>query len=161
METTRLWLEERNITNDLIALAQQNSSKISIKKCWRTLELITTVVKPWILRVANNRPYVWQQDSAPCHTSGKSQKWLSANFYDYTSPNVWPPNSPNLNPMDYNVWGAVEKDTKLRSSTIKAQLIDRIKAVFEAIPRESVKSAFSRFRGRTEAVIDANGGYFE
>ena len=37
------------------------------------VELLNTVVKPWIMRVVNGRPYVWQQDSAPCHTSGKSQ----------------------------------------------------------------------------------------
>ena len=34
------------------------------------VELLITVVKPWITRVANGRPYIWQQDSAPCHTSG-------------------------------------------------------------------------------------------
>ncbi|KAL1123139.1 hypothetical protein AAG570_002227 [Ranatra chinensis] len=47
------------------------------------------------------RPYVWQQDSAPCHTYGKSHERLSENFYDFTSPNVWPPNRPDLNPTDY------------------------------------------------------------
>ncbi len=125
------------------------------------VEMLTTVVKPWITRVANNRPFVWQQDSAPCHTSGKSQKWLSANFYDFTSPNVWPPNSPDLNPMDYYVWGTVEKGSNRCASTTKSQLIERIKAAFEALPCENVKSACSRFRGRIEAVIDANGGYFE
>ena len=52
------------------------------------VELLNTVVKPWITRVANGRPYVWQQDSAPCHTSGKSEKWLTENFYDFTSTNV-------------------------------------------------------------------------
>ncbi|XP_076058396.1 uncharacterized protein LOC143035332 [Oratosquilla oratoria] len=36
------------------------------------------------------RPYVWQQDSAPPHTSRKTQKWLTDNFYDFTSPNIWP-----------------------------------------------------------------------
>ena len=94
----------------------------------------------------------------PCHTSGKSQKLLSANYYDYTSPNVWPLNSPDLNPMDYYVWDAVEKDANHRTSSTKAQLINRIKAVLETLPRESVTSAFCN---RIEAVIDANGGYFE
>ncbi|KAL1130046.1 hypothetical protein AAG570_012989 [Ranatra chinensis] len=75
------------------------------------VELLNTVVKPWIRRLANGRPYVWQQDSAPCHISGKMQKWLSENFYDFAIPNVWPPNSPDLNPMDYFVWGAFEKYT--------------------------------------------------
>ena len=39
------------------------------------VELLITVVKPWITRVENDRPHVWQQESASCHTSGKSQKW--------------------------------------------------------------------------------------
>ena len=38
------------------------------------VELLITVVKLWITRVANGRPYIWQQDSDPCHTSGKSKK---------------------------------------------------------------------------------------
>lgn len=125
------------------------------------VELLNTVVKPWITRVANGRPFVWQQDSAPCHTSRKSQKWLAENFYDFASPNVWPPNSPDLNPMDYYVWGAVEKDTNRRASNTKAQLIDRIKVVFETLSRETVKLACSRFRSRIEAVVDANGSFFE
>ena len=65
------------------------------------VELLITVVKPWITRVANGRPCVWKQDSTTCHTSGKIIKWLLANFSDYIIPNVWPPNSPDLNPIDY------------------------------------------------------------
>ena len=78
MEATRLWLEESNITDDLIAFVQQNSSKIYRKSIGGPsdayVELLNTVVKPWRTRVANGRPYVWQQDSVPCHTTGKSKK---------------------------------------------------------------------------------------
>ena len=94
------------------------------------VELLITVVNPWLTRVANGRPYVRQQDSSPCHTSRKSQKWLLANFYKYISPNDWPPNSTDLNAMDYYVWGTVEKDANRRASTTKAQLIERYKVVF-------------------------------
>ncbi|QQP54867.1 Uncharacterized protein FKW44_007847 [Caligus rogercresseyi] len=51
--------------------------------------LMKDVVAPWIKKVAAGRPYVFQQDSAPCHTSHKTQKWLE-NLDDYTSPNIWP-----------------------------------------------------------------------
>ena len=121
------------------------------------VELLITVIKPWMTRVANGRPCVWQQDSAPCHTSGKCQIWLSANFCNYASLDVWYPNSKDLSPMDYNAWGAVEKDAYRCASTSKAQLIDRIKAVFR--PSQGT-SACSWFRGWIEAVIDANGDYF-
>ena len=63
-----LWLDESNITGDLIAFVQQKSSKICRKGIRLNsdayMELVNTVVKSWITRVANGRPYVWQQDSA-------------------------------------------------------------------------------------------------
>ena len=39
------------------------------------VELLSTVVERWVERVAAGRSYVWKQDSAPRHTSGKSQTW--------------------------------------------------------------------------------------
>ena len=67
--------------------------------------------------------------------------------------------SPDLIPMYFFVWGAVEKDADRRASTTNAQYIGRIKEVFETLPRESIASICSRFRGRIEAAIDANGDY--
>ena len=125
------------------------------------IELLETVVKPWIDSVSAGRPYVWQQDSAPCHTSRKSLQWISSNFRDYASPDVWPPNSPDCNPCDYYLWGAVERQTNRSACNTKQELIDRIKAVFASLPKEEVQRACARFRGRLERVIDAKGAYFE
>uniref|UniRef100_A0A8W7Q077 Tc1-like transposase DDE domain-containing protein n=1 Tax=Anopheles coluzzii TaxID=1518534 RepID=A0A8W7Q077_ANOCL len=100
------------------------------------ISMLDTVMKHWITRAANGRPYVFQQDSAPCHTAFKTIKWLAANFNDFTAPNVWPSSSPDLNPMDYFVWGAVERDTNRTSSNTKAQLMAKNRSVFAALPRE-------------------------
>lgn len=35
------------------------------------------VVQPWVKRVAAGKAYVWQQDSASCHTNRRTQSWLS------------------------------------------------------------------------------------
>ncbi len=99
------------------------------------IEVLQTHVKPWIEEVAAGRPYVWQQDSAPCHTSRKSQKWLSDNFFEFVAPDVWPPNSPDLNPMDYFVWGAVERGTNRTPCKSKDDLISRIKVVFASLSK--------------------------
>ena len=40
------------------------------------LQVMETVVLPWIKQVARDRPWVWQQDSAPCHVSKHSLTWL-------------------------------------------------------------------------------------
>ncbi|XP_041773285.1 uncharacterized protein LOC121594277 [Anopheles merus] len=122
------------------------------------IDLLATVVKPWIETVANRRPYVWQQDSAPCHTAVKTRQWLTANFDLYTSTDVWPPSSPDLNHMDYFVWGTVDWATNRASCNTKAELVVRIKAVFAAIPRDLVVQACAWFRKRMQAAIDAKGG---
>ena len=95
------------------------------------------------------------------HSSFKTQRRLSENLYDFTSPNLWPPNSPDCNPMDYYVWGAVEKDTNRSACNTKAELVAKIKEVFEDLPRDTVRDACARFRSRLEAVVEADGGHFE
>lgn len=51
----------------------------------------------------------FQQDGAPAHTAGASQAWLHAHFANrYIGRGGvinWPPRSPDLNPLDYFVWG--------------------------------------------------------
>jgi len=67
----------------------------------------------WIDIVATERPYVFQQDSVPMHTSHTHihlvQNWLSNNMEMFWSKEFWPPNSPNLNLMDYYVWSVIER----------------------------------------------------
>jgi len=50
---------------------------------------------------ARCRQHKWtfQQDGAPAHTARKERE----------EPDMWPPNSPNPNPVDYAVWGSFSK----------------------------------------------------
>jgi len=36
-----------------------------------------------------------------------AQNWLRTNCPDFITKDQWPPNSPDMNPMDYHVWDAV------------------------------------------------------
>ena len=61
----------------------------------------------WIERLVAGIPYLWQQDSASCHTSRKTQ-------CEKISTTIWPlisglPNYPNCNTLDYNVWSMVQR----------------------------------------------------
>ncbi|CAB4061170.1 unnamed protein product [Lepeophtheirus salmonis] len=83
------------------------------------------------------------------------------NCYDVVTKDLWPPNSPDLNPLDYFVWGYVERHTKRHPHSTNASLMDSIKEVFGNMDNEMVRRAYGRFRGRIEAVIDANGDYIK
>lgn len=124
-------------------------------------EVLRTVVKPWIATVAGTRPYVFQQDSAPCHTARTTQEWMADNFHDHVIPNVWPPSSPDVNPLDFYVWGVVERDSNSHSHNTITALKSAIVDAMANIPKTHLITACSRFRRRVEAVIAANGGFIE
>ena len=51
--------------------------------------------------------YIFQQDSAPAHRARETIELLAAETPDFISPTLWPPNSPDLNSVDYTVWSVV------------------------------------------------------
>ena len=50
--------------------------------------------------------FIFQQDGAQAHAARLTQQWLSEHCPDFIE-DSWPPNSPDLNPLDYHVWGAM------------------------------------------------------
>lgn len=79
---------QKRLKNHLIKAKHHKKSKTSRwTRCDMVLLLFSTVVK--VETLAFGKPYACQQDSAPCHTAAKTQKWSSENFYDFTDPNVW------------------------------------------------------------------------
>src|SRR6218665_2534562 len=49
--------------------------------------------------------FTFQQDGASAHTARVTQEWLHAYCSEIIEKDRWPPNSPDLNPLDYHVWG--------------------------------------------------------
>ena len=125
------------------------------------LDVMVTVVKPWMDGVAAGRPYIWQQDGAPAHNSNRTQEWCSAHLPHFWEKEVWPPSSPDCNPLDYYVWGVTERDVNKAPHNTKESLIAKIMEVFNDLSREEVARACNRFRGRLEKVIRANGDFIE
>ena len=44
-----------------------------------------------------NKPFMFQQDSAPSHTANKTQEWCKSHFLTFWKKEVWPPSSLALN----------------------------------------------------------------
>jgi transposase len=64
-------------------------------------------VLPVALKYGNKmfgNDWTFQQDGAKPHIHGKSQEWCTKHFPSFIDKNHWPPNSPDLNPLDYCVW---------------------------------------------------------
>ena len=113
--------------------------------------------------LAPNNNFIFQQDGAPAHTSRLAQEWLEQNTPDFIKKDEWPPNSPDLNPLDFHIWGAMlEKyQAYIPKPTNKTELKIVLEAIWNDLPQEPIKKAVLAFRKRLQACIRADGGHFE
>jgi len=53
--------------------------------------------------------YIFQQDGAPAHRARETVALLTSVTPNYINPTLWRPNSPDLNPDDYKIWGCMQE----------------------------------------------------
>jgi len=69
---------------------------------------------------------VFQRDSAPAHRTVRVQQLNCCLF----GPKLWPPNSPDLSPVDYEIWAVMQhrvchrQDHSVSVDELKRWLID-------------------------------------
>ena len=109
----------------------------------------------------NGKKWVFQQDGASSHTSNKAQNWCKNNFDSFLDKFHWPPNSPDLNPLDYFYWNEVKN---IMVQTPFMSLIDlkaKIRRACSLISQDSKKKAVSSFTSRVRAVENLKGAYLD
>lgn len=107
--------------------------------------------------------FVFQQDGAPAHSSGRAQDWLAAHCPDFLRKDEWPPNSPDLNPLDFHVWGAMLAEYEAYQPKPKstAELKIVLQSIWEKLPQDAIDKAVLSFRKRLQACVTSDGGHFE
>jgi len=73
-------------------------------------QLLTDFFIPWLedRTLMERKSLVFQQDNAPAHKSRYTQNWLSDHGFKEGTLIVWPPNSPDLNPIE-NLWAIIKQ----------------------------------------------------
>ncbi len=125
------------------------------------IDVLEHKVVPWMERIAAGRPYVFQQDGAPAHTSARAQAFCARSMSHFIDKNSWPPSSPDLNPLDYFLWSVLEEDVNRSSHNTRASVITAIERAFERVNTAQLARACASFRGRLEKCVAAKGGFFE
>ena len=64
------------------------------------------------------QPFTFQQDEAPSHTSIKTQDWCKRHFSRFWSKKMYPPASPDLNPMNCSMWSVLKAKVCSVANTI-------------------------------------------
>jgi hypothetical protein len=137
------------------------AEKAKINAEYYVRELLPKLIEDCQTTLPNG--FIFQQDGAPAHSSKLAQEWLKQNSPDFIAKDDWPPNSPDLNPLDYHVWGAML--AKYQAHTPKPKNKTELKATLQQIwsdlPQEDINKAVLQFTKRLKACISAEGGHFE
>lgn len=125
------------------------------------LDVMETVVKPWIEANYPQGNYLWQQDSAPAHKAKVTQKWCEEHLARFWKWEMWPPSSPDLNPLDYGIWGYVEGKACATSHPSVANLKAAVEREWATMPDDYIVKTCKAFKPRLRAMLAVDGGHLE
>uniref|UniRef100_A0A8R1IQ70 Tc1-like transposase DDE domain-containing protein n=1 Tax=Caenorhabditis japonica TaxID=281687 RepID=A0A8R1IQ70_CAEJA len=116
---------------------------------------------PWVTQHFAGGPFILQQDWAPSHGSRSTLAVLEAHFPGFLDKNLWPASSPDLNPMDFSVWGMLEG--KIAGKVFAT--VDDLKAALEvawaSIDDGYLRRTVNSVKKRLRACVKARGSNFE
>ena len=171
IENKRLYVERRGFPISLMvsaAVSKVGKSFIffvepeaKVNGAYYREKLLASMI-PKMNRLTEYQPYVFIQDGARSHIANETVRFLNQQRYlTLLQPNMWPPNSPDLNPVDYCVWSALERNVYRGRFENTIQLKEAILQAWEALPQAVVNNAIDGFRSRVRLVIAENGQHIE
>ena len=107
----------------------------------------------------------FQHDGAPAHHYQRVSRFLRRRFEDRliirNDPVLWPPRSPDLNPLDFYFWGYAKDFVYQIAPTTRADMMDRIRRACCTVTQETLVEITQNFRQRLTLCLNNQGGHFE
>jgi transposase len=123
--------------------------------------ILRGALDPWARQHFAGRQWVFQQDWAPAHGAKTTLALCQRLFPGFWGKDVWPSNSPDLNPMDYAVWSILEQKVSATTYSTVDALKRALTKAWDEISVEQLAAIVDNFPKRLDACISAGGGHFE
>ena len=88
-------------------------------------------------------------------------EFLEREMPQFISPLLWPPNLPNLNPVNYSVWSILQGVHYKTHITDLDDLKHRIRTEWAKLDHADIAAAVRQWRRRLSACVKVGGGHFE
>jgi transposase len=100
-----------------------------------------------------------QQDNAPWHTAHPVQAWMETRDIDLL---IWPPNSPDLNPIE-NLWAQMNRKLAAKNFSNRSELQTRVEEIISEMNEEEPRTHYFKhlylsMPKRVSKVLEARGG---
>ena len=103
--------------------------------------------------------WVFQQDGAMPHSHHLSQKWCRDNFPSFVDNDCWPPNSPDLNSLDYSIWDELVNTINWNKVKSKTTLIQELKSSVKKVSESVVFESCACWTNRLYRLYQNDGNY--
>ena len=80
---------------------------------------------------------------------------------DFISPDQWPPNSPDMNPMDYKIWAVMQERVYEKRVNDVDELCQRLLSMWHSSGQNVIDEAIDQWRAQLTAFVRAKGSHFE
>ena len=108
---------------------------------------------------------IYQHDGAPAHFSRQVRTILNERYPDRWmgrgGPIIWPARSPDLNVLDYFVWGYIKDLVEHRRDGTEAEMREAILAAFRTVAPEMAHRATRDITRRVRLCVREQGRHFE
>jgi len=73
------------------------------------------------------------------------------------SPDQWPPNSPDMNPVDYKIWAVMQQRVYEKRVNDVDELCQHLLSVWHSIGQNVIDEAIDQWRARLTALYEQKG----
>lgn len=127
------------------------------------LNVLEEVLDGMPLNLRHNMLYM--HDGAPAHYALIVREWLDAHFPNRWigrgGPISWPARSPDLNPLDFFVWGFIKEKVYVTPPLNADEVRERINAAVLEITPEILERVIESIPRRLQLCIETNGFQFQ
>ena len=95
------------------------------------------------------------------HTTNIGHEWCDKNMAGFLTKGLWPPSSPNLNPMDFAVWCILESNACSSYYPSVTSLKAKLKHFMDEISLETIRTSWNKITDGLRRVVEAKGVYIE
>ena len=103
--------------------------------------------------------WVFQQDGARSHSHHLTQQWCRDNFPSFIDDDHWPPNSPDLNRLNYSIWNELVSTIDWDKVKSKTTLIQQSKSLFKNTCESVVFESCASWTNRLYRMSQNDGNY--
>ena len=105
-----------------------------------------------VMREVSGEFFVFQRDSAPAHRARDTVRLLEQATPAFIPPDLWPANSPDLNPVDYRIWSIVQQRVYQSRVHDTDELKQRLQQVWRNIDQSIIDNAIDEWCKRLCAL---------